>query len=90
MRNKNMDRPRISKLEFQKVRSGLVFHDFSKFQRDKVEEIFRGDLEEEGDWSGIDEHELEKGISWMRANKSKHGFSDNQIDLVEAEMRKYL
>lgn len=85
-----MNRPRISKLEFQKIRSGLVFYNFSKFQRDKVEEIFRGDLEEDGNWSGVDERELERGIAWMHANKSKHGFSDEQIELIEAEMRKYL
>ena len=85
-----MDRPRVSKLEFQKVRNELAYHNFTELQRDKVEQIFRGDQEEEGDFAGVDARELENGVAWMRANKSKHGFSDSQIELIETEMKKYL
>lgn len=85
-----MDKPRVSKLEFQKVRNALAYHNFTELQRDKVEQIFRGDLDEEADFAGVDEKELEKGITWMRENKSKHNFSDSQIDLIESEMKKYL
>lgn len=85
-----MERPRVSKLEFQKVRNALAYHNFTELQRDRVEEIFRGDQEEESDFAGVDERELERGIVWMRENKSKHGFSDAQIDLIESEMKKYL
>ena len=85
-----MFKPRISKLEFQKLRSALVGHNFSKFERDKVEEIFRGDMEEIGDNAGIDANELTRGLAWMRANKSKHGLSDDKIELLEGEMKKWL
>ena len=85
-----MYKPRISREEFKRFRQSLVVHNFSERERDRIEEIFRGDLDESGDFSGIDAGELERGIKYLREHKSSHNFSDEQIDLVEKELRERL
>ena len=54
----------------------------------KVEQIFRGDLEESGSQVGIDRNELTKGINRMRKNIGKHGIPSKKIDAIEKELKK--
>ena len=56
---------------------------------DYLSMIFRADLDEpESEQQGIDEKELERGIEWMRENKSVHRISDSKIDIFEEEAKK--
>lgn len=82
--------PIISHEEFREARVALGNQGFTSEQRDKLEEIFRGDLDEAGDAAGIDGFELERGIKWLKEHRSLHHFSDHQIELIETELRKRL
>jgi hypothetical protein len=74
----------ISKREFKEVRTRLYSKGFRSNEIDEVEKIFMGDMYEEGEkHRGIDSGELERGIKWMRENKSKHKLSDGRIDELE-------
>jgi hypothetical protein len=83
----NDTKPRVTKEEFKKVRSILYTLGFTTKELDKVEEIFRGDMDEDREMDkGIDEAELKKGIEWMRAHIKEHFISERKIDLLEKEM----
>lgn len=87
------NKPRISKEEWRKVRESLYsegIHD--ERLRDRVEGIFRGDMEsgEEHAEHGIDKKELEDGLKYMRENPKSHGLSDGQMNTVEKVLKKYL
>lgn len=87
------NKPRITEKEFKKARGEMLNAGLNKRQRDRVEEIFSGDMYEQITDShpkGIEKDELEQRIKWMRENKSKHGLSDHEIDEVEASLRKRL
>jgi len=78
-----MANPNISKNEFSDSRSTLAGKGFSKTERDQLGMVFRGDLAETGRHSGITKDELNKGVKWLKENKSKHSLSDAKI--AEAE-----
>ena len=84
------DKPKITAKELKEVRQVLASRNFTQQQRDRVEEIFLGDMDEEDEKKGIDARELEERIKWMRSHKSRHGFSDSQIDLIEQELQERL
>ena len=82
---------RISKREFDRACYHLRFdHGFSSEQIIRLEEIFRGDLYESGDATGISREELKKGIAWLKTNTDKHHFSAHQIERIESTLKKYL
>jgi hypothetical protein len=86
-------KPRVTEKEFKKVRSDLASDGMNIRHRDRVEEIFSGDMYEKVTSTqprGIDKDELEMRLKWMRDNKNMHGLSDNEIDRVEARLRKRL
>ena len=86
-------KPRVTDKEFKKVRGDLANQGFSKIQRDRIEAIFKPDLYEtptEAHKKGLEEGEINARIQWLRENKSKHNFSDHQIDEVEADLKKRL
>ncbi len=39
---------------------------------------------------GIDAEEMAAGIEWMRKYRSKHHISEDDIDLLEVQLKKYL
>jgi len=80
-------KPRISDGDFKRSRQSLHGKGISSKKLDKIETIFRGDMDEPGDQKGIDRKELAKGIEWMKENKSQHGLSDEQISTVEEEFK---
>ncbi|MEW5907696.1 MAG: hypothetical protein AB1643_00725 [Patescibacteria group bacterium] len=84
------NKPKVSSKEFKEVESFLSVKGLSKLQRNKVKEIFRGDLDESSGFGGIDAEEVKKGIEWMRKNKSVHGISKEKIDKIEEALRKKL
>ena len=78
----------ISRNEFDEVLSALYSKGFTKYNRDEVIKIFRGDLHEtRTNERGIDEEELTRGLKWMRANISSHRISKDRIDMLEKVMR---
>ena len=79
----------ISHDDFQKVRQSMMAEGFSENQRNKVEEIFRGDLDESGSNRGISPPELQEGFKWMRSHTSEHGFSEHQMSKIEAIMQRH-
>ena len=84
------NKPRITVKDFKELRQVLASHNFTPHQRDRVTQIFLGDMEESGEQQGIDARELADRIKWMRSHKSQHGFSDGQIDLIERELEQRL
>jgi hypothetical protein len=87
------DKPRVTEKEFKKAKSELYTEGFSKNKRAKVEDIFSPEFNMPGTDShprGLEDAEIKARIDWMRANKSKHGLSDHEIDEVEASLRKRL
>lgn len=87
------NKPRVTEKEFKKVRGDLMADGMSRRHRDRVEEIFSGELYEKGTEShpkGIEKEEIEERIKWMHENKSKHGLSDKEINEVETALRKRL
>jgi len=83
-------KPKVSEREFSKTRQILSAQGFSKRERDKLKQIFRGDMYEKGAQAGIDKDELARGIDWMRKNRSAHGFSDEKIKKLEEHLKKQL
>lgn len=81
---------KISKKEFQEAREILSSKGFSRLKRDKVSQIFRGDLQEGGSQAGIDKKELEQGLEWMRKNPGAHGMSKETIGKIEEVLKKKL
>lgn len=79
---------RVTKEEWIKVRSSLSIHNFTEKEINRIEEIFRGDMDDEREIDkGIDEYELEQGLTWMRQHISQHMIPENKIDILEKEMR---
>lgn len=85
-------KPRVTKEEWQKVRSYLYENkNFTQRELEEVEEIFRADLIEEKDIdNGIDASEITKGIQYMRTHKDVHHISDEKIIALEEQLIKYV
>jgi len=84
--------PRVSKDEFSKeLQSALIGKGFSEDQRSKVAMMLRGDLHEGDSYQdGIDAKEIDRALSWMRANMSKHNLSSKRLDDLEEALRALL
>ncbi len=86
-------KPRVTDKEFKRAKSELYADGFSQRQRAKIDEIFGADFNMAGTDNhprGLEKEEIDARIKWMRANKSKHGFSDNEISEIEATLKKRL
>ena len=84
-------KPKVSKGEFQKIRNYLYSKGFSHKELERVEEIFRADIDESGSYEqGISGEEVNKGIKWMRENMNDHHISSSKIDLLEKALRSKL
>ncbi len=79
--------PNISQEEFRKVLGHFRAEGWSDSSIDMVESLFRGDMNESGDWRGIDAKELADGIKWLRENRSKHSLIPQRIDALEQALR---
>ncbi len=81
-------KPKVTEKEWQKVRSELAANNFTEKERDRIEEIFRGDIYEDREKDkGIDEQEIDKGILWMREHVSEHHISLEKIDILERKLK---
>ena len=78
----------VSKREFKEARRHLYNEGFADHEVDEVEKIFMGDMHESSNaHRGIDPNELDRGVAWMRENKSKHNLSDNRINQIEETLK---
>jgi hypothetical protein len=83
----NTSKPNVSEKEFSRMIGELMSKGFTKNEVNKIHEIFRGDLYEgNSSQKGIDRDEVNRAISWMRANTSRHGFSEERIATIEKEL----
>lgn len=74
----------ISQTEFKELQSELYSKGFNKNEREEVEKIFRGDLNESSEYErGIDAEEIENALKWMRENMKNHNIPSKKIDLLE-------
>ena len=81
----------VSQEEFKDLLSLLYSKGFSKYEREEVEKIFRGDLYESSDYErGIDAKEIENAIQWMRKHMSNHNIPSQKVDLLEELLQKKL
>jgi hypothetical protein len=86
-------KPRVTEKEYKKAKGELYSEGFSKYQRAKVDEIFAPEFNMPGTDNhprGLEKSEIEARIKWVRENKSKHGFSDEKINEIEASLLKRL
>lgn len=81
---------KVSGQEFDDIRKNLANHGFNERERDKVKEIFRGDMDEDGSYKGIDSQEAAKTLKWMEENKNVHGLSQQKIDILKEQINKHL
>jgi hypothetical protein len=81
-------KPKVTRLEFHKVRTYLFSAGFTHRELDEVEEIFRANLDKKEIYGqGITKDDLDNGIKWMRANMHIHHIPSSQIDILERELR---
>lgn len=81
-------KPRVTKDEFKKVRSILMSKGFSPHDITEAEEVFRGDLDNDGtSGNGITGKEIDDGIAWLKKNIGKHRLSEQKIDTLESVLR---
>jgi hypothetical protein len=81
-------KPRITEIEFKKIRAELAGDNFTEKERDRIEEIFRADLHEEKERDkGIDGEEIDRGIAWMREHVNEHRISLEKIDILERKLK---
>lgn len=81
---------RVTEKEYKKVKGSLYSEGFNRRQRERVDEIFKPDFYEKPTTAhprGLETSEIDARIKWMRENKSKHHFSDTQIDKIERELK---
>lgn len=86
-------KPRVTEEEYKKFRGDLAVNGMNEKRRNKVDQLFSGDMYEtvtDSEPRGIKLDELESRLEWLKENKSKHDFTDKEIDLIERMMRKYL
>ena len=81
-------KPRVTKKEFQKVRSVLMSKGFHPHDITEAEEVFHADFDNDGtSGSGITTKEIDNGIAWLKQNIGKHRLSEQKIDILESALR---
>jgi len=87
----NNRKPRVSKDEWKKVRNSLSIRGLKLKEIDYIEGLFSGDMNElrESD-RGIQEEEIIQRIEWLRKNTNLHTLSEDQIQILEEELRERL
>ena len=84
-------KPKVSSVEFKRVRSHLHSNGFSREDINNVEKVFMGDLERSSSYEhGIDAKEVAERIKWLREHTSKHSLSPNQINTLEETLKRHL
>lgn len=81
----------VSPTEFHnKVRSALRTKGLSERDVDHVAQVVGLGLEESGSHRGLDRHEIDQAIKFLRENRESHSLSNQQIDTVEEVLKAHL
>lgn len=80
---------RITKEEWEKIRLNL-YGKLEEKERTELEKFFRADLSEKGIEDGITRPEFEAGMSWLRANPTKHVFEPNDLEQIAKYFEEHL
>ncbi len=80
---------RITKEEWEKIRLSL-YGKLDEKERTELEKFFRADLSEKGIEDGITRPEFEAGMSWLRANPTKHVFEPNDLEQIAKYFEEHL
>ncbi len=85
-------KPRVTHHEFkEKVRGNLYGKGFTHKELDQLEGFLGGDMHEGKSMDkGVDAHEIDRGVEWLKENRHAHTFSDEQIGHIEDELKKHL
>lgn len=88
----NNKKPRVTQEEWnKKVRNALFGRGLKQKEIDYIEGLFSGDMHEEREMErGIQESEIENRIAWLRANTRLHTLNNEQVDIVEQELKEKL
>jgi len=82
---------RIDRHEFKKALYKLrASGGFSNSEIDEVENLFRGDLNEDGSSAGISKEELRRGIDYLKKYRGNHHLSSEEIEKLEEALKRYL
>ncbi len=81
---------KVSKQEFDEVKSSLSSKGFSREKIDEVIQIFHGDMAEAGDYEGVDAKEVTQELLWLRSNIGKHRLTEKDITVLEEVLKKRL
>ncbi|MBI5134119.1 MAG: hypothetical protein HZA81_01915 [Candidatus Taylorbacteria bacterium] len=81
-------KPRVTRIEWQKVRTSLFSRGLNKKEIDLIEGFFYSSLNETGiKDAGIQENEISMMIEWLKLNRATHKMSDQKIAQVEDALR---
>jgi truncated hemoglobin YjbI len=80
---------RVTKEEFRQVLNRL-YGELDETERADVEMLFRADLEESGQQSGITQSEFDAGIKWLQDNMNKHVLEDDDIEILKKYFAEHL
>lgn len=80
----------VSSREIRDVRGHLRARGFSHADIDNVMKVFSGHAGERGIFRGIDKHEIEQGVRWLKDHSSKHTLSSEQIKKLEVALKEKL
>ncbi|MCA9354587.1 MAG: hypothetical protein KC877_03660 [Candidatus Kaiserbacteria bacterium] len=59
-------------------------------ERNEVEKLFRADLYEPGEESGISQTEFDAAMDWLQQNPDKHVLETDDIELIKQYFKEHL
>ena len=80
---------RVTTEEYKRIKQSL-YGKLDEHERNEVEQLFRADLNESGEESGISQIEFDAAMDWLKANKSKHVLEESDIVLLEKYFTEHL
>ncbi len=80
---------RVTTEEYKRIMQNL-YGKLDAHERSEVEQLFRADLDEDNEESGISQNEFDAAMDWLKANKSKHVLEDSDISLIEKYFTEHL
>ncbi len=83
------NKKRVIKSEMKEIMNNL-YSKLDKRERDEVEKLFRADLMESGNESGISREEFDNTIKWLEENKRKHVLEDSDIENIKKYFEEHL
>ncbi len=80
---------RVTTEEYKRIMQNL-YGKLDAHERSEVEQLFRADLDEDNEESGISQKEFDAAMDWLKENSSKHVLEDSDISLIEKYFTEHL